>query len=64
MAKFFLQIAERTIKAYEFEMDGDDVDDAIAEFWDMSPEERQKAFIGEEWMGEEFDFITIVGPAQ
>lgn len=64
MAKFFLQTVECTTKSYEFEMDGDDVDAAIAKFWDMNPEELQKAYVSEEWTGEELDFITIKGPVQ
>jgi hypothetical protein len=64
MAKFFLQITEHTNKAYEFEMDGDDLDEAIAKFRSMSPAELEKAYIAEEWIGEELDFITIKGPAQ
>lgn len=64
MAKFFLQTIEITTKGYEFEMDGDDLDDAIAKFWDMSPEELKKAYIAEEWTGEELDFITIKEPVK
>jgi len=64
MAKFFLQTIEITTKGYEFEMDGDDLDAAIAKFWDMNPEELQKAYIAEEWTGEELDFITIKEPVK
>ena len=64
MAKFFLQTIECTLKSYEFEIDGDDLDEAIAEFWEMTPEELKKAYIAEEWTGEELDFITIKEPAQ
>jgi hypothetical protein len=64
MAKFFLQTVECTTKAYEFEMDGDDIDAAIAKFWDMTDEELQKAYIAEEWTGEELDFITIKEPVK
>ena len=64
MAKFFLQTIEITTKGYEFEMDGDDLDAAIAKFWDMSPEELKKAYIAEEWTGEELDFITIKEPVK
>jgi hypothetical protein len=45
-------------------MDGDDLDDAIAKFWDLTDEELQKAYIAEEWTGEELDFITIKEPVK
>ena len=64
MAKFFLQTIECTLKSYEFETDNDDLDEAIAEFREMTPEELKKAYIAEEWIGEELDFITIKEPAQ
>ena len=64
MAKFFLQTIECTLKSYEFETDNDDLDEAIAEFREMTPEELKKAYIAEEWTGEELDFITIKEPAQ
>ena len=64
MAKFYIQTVESTLKSYEFEMDGDDIDAAIAKFREMTPEELKKAYIAEEWTGEELDFITIKEPAQ
>jgi len=64
MTKFHIQTADCTLRSYQFEADTDDLDAAVAAFWDMSNEDRQKAFIAEDWTGEEMDFITIMGPTQ
>ena len=40
------------------------MDAAIAKFWDMTDEELAKAYIAEEWTGEELDFITIKEPVK
>jgi hypothetical protein len=45
-------------------MDGDDMDAAVAKFWDMSPQELDAAYIAEQWTGEELDFITIKEPVK
>jgi hypothetical protein len=45
-------------------MDGDDLDLAVIHFRDMTDEELAKAYIAEEWTGEELDFITIKEPVK
>jgi hypothetical protein len=64
MAKFYIQTIECTTKSYEFEMDGDDMDLAVIHFRDMTDDELRKAYIAEEWTGEELDFITIKEPVK
>jgi hypothetical protein len=64
MARFFIQTFETIRHGYEIELDTDDLDEAISQFWDLSDAELGKCLIADESTGEELDFITIMGPAQ